>query len=75
MDYTGIADKVRKGDYWSDTEKQPLWDMNMVSDVWPQPPSRNQIHIYITLRPGMGQTLVQGTGEYVMRLFVPVHNI
>jgi len=56
-------------------EKEPLEAINMVSDVWPQPPSRNQIHIYITLRPGMSLTLVQRAGEYFMRLFVPAHNI
>ena len=71
MDYPGIKNKVRKGEYLFDTkEKEPLEEMNMVSDVWPQPPSHNQIHIYITLRPGMSTTLVQGAGEYFMSLVI-----
>ena len=76
MDYPEIKNKVRKGEYVFDTgEKEPLEEMNMVSDVWPQPPSRNQIHIYITLRPGMSLTLDQRAGEYFMRLVAPAQDI
>lgn len=49
---------------------QPLWDLNDISHVWPEPPFKGQLHIYITLRTSMGSsTLFQGVGESVIRPF------
>ena len=54
--------------------KQPLRDMKRISNVWPELPSDDHLHIYVTL--GMGSpNLLQGVGEYFMRLFVPTQNI
>ena len=52
MDLVGIEDDIYAGKYRFNTvNEQPLRDTKKLSQVWPQPPSEDQLHVYVTL-PG-----------------------
>ena len=77
MDLVGIEDDIYSGKYRFNTaNEQPLRDTKKLSQVWPQPPSEDQLHVYVTLPANMGRpTPVDTTGEYFIRLFTPVYDI
>jgi len=77
VDLAGIEEDIYAGKYRLNTaHEQPLRDIKHISEVWPQPPSEDQLHVYVTLPANMGSpTPVGTTGEYFIRLFTPAHCI
>ena len=77
MDFDGIVDDIYAGKYrFSTANQQPLQDIKDISEVWPQPPSDDQLHVYVTLPANMGSpTPVDTIDEYFIRLFTPAHDI
>ena len=73
MDLVGIDDDIYDSNYRFNTaNKQPLRSTRKLFQVWPQSPSEDQLHIYVTLPANMGSPiLVDAVGKYSMRLFVP----
>ena len=49
MDFVGIADDIYAGKYQFQTNDQPLWDMQRISDVWPQSLADGQIHVHVSV--------------------------
>ena len=69
MDLVEINDDIFRGKYRFDTaDKQPLRPSTNISQVWPQSPSKNHLHIYVTItNPNIGSpTPVDAVGEYII---------
>ena len=69
MDLDEVEDDIYRGKYRFDTaDKRQLATPKAISQVWPQSPSKNQLHIYVTLpKPNIGSpTLVDADGEFFM---------
>jgi hypothetical protein len=45
---------------------QPLRNIQTISNVWPQSPPKDRLHVYVS---------VEKTGEYSICLFAPLQNI
>lgn len=78
MDFGGIRDAIQEAKYrFKPTDGQkPLWNEESISDIWPQFPSRGQLHVYVTLPANVGSSkFLDTTSEYFMRLFTPAQDI
>ena len=76
MDLVEVEDDIFRGKYRFDTaDKQPLEPSESISQVWPQSPSKKQLHIYVTVtNPKIGSPPLVDAGEYFLYLFVaPSH--
>jgi hypothetical protein len=76
VDLGEIEDDIYNGKYRFDTaDKQPLRPSKIISQVWPQLPSEDQLHIYVTVpKPDIGSPALVDAGEYFLYLFVaPSH--
>ena len=76
MDLGEIEDDISNGKYRFDTaDKLPLDPSTSISQVWPQLPSEDLLHIYVTVpKPDIGSPTLVDAGEYFLYLFVtPSH--
>jgi hypothetical protein len=76
VDSKAIRDQIITGQYRPDLNDEPLFAMDRISDVWPQGPPKDSLHVFVSLPAGMGTpTLVDNGGECFVRLFSPAQNI
>ena len=67
--------KIKAGQYWPTPNDQVLDTMDIISDLWVEPPERH-LHIFVGLPEGVGSlALVNVGGECFIRLFTLAQNI
>ncbi|KAH9980526.1 hypothetical protein BJV74DRAFT_887757 [Russula compacta] len=54
------------GQYRPNTNDQPLLENRRISDVWPEKPPYNSLHVFVGLPAGVGKATVNDTGAPVL---------
>lgn len=63
---------ISAGRYWPNANDQPLRARKTISDVWPEQPPYDHLHVFIGLPAGVGKLTAE---ECFIRLFAPAQDI